>query len=73
MDVRDIEFKRLRSFFFSLYEIEQELSLINSSLQVVITSDEYDYISSVKLRKEELLTKIIEILNVDKNKNKEIS
>lgn len=54
---------RLKSFYYSLYEVELELSLVSKSKKKVISSDEYDYIQSLELRKQELETNIKTLLN----------
>lgn len=67
MNIKQIEesrkYRRLRSFFYSLYEAEQELSLIERDKKSIISGAEYDYITSVKLRKEELVEKIDNLIH----------
>lgn len=55
-------FTRLRSKFFSLYEVEKEISEGNSNPKITITSDEYDYRQSLKDRQETLKSDINKLL-----------
>jgi len=54
---------RLKNFYYSLYEVELEISQVDKAKKTIITSDEYDYIQSLELRKQELETNIKTLLN----------
>lgn len=60
-------FTRLKSYYFSLYEVQQEIELISKSRKITITSNEHDYIESLIMRKRELKSKIKEILDESRN------
>lgn len=55
---------RLKNFYYSLYEVESELSLINKSKKTIISGSEYDYIQSLEMRKKELETNIEELFEL---------
>lgn len=59
----DRVFSRLKNYFYSLYEIDQELSAAQFSKKVSIFSDEYDYLDSLKSRQLDQTNKIKELLD----------
>lgn len=71
----EIDLKKLKGFFYSLYEVEEELGDYDDPNIEVITTDESYYIESLELRKEELELQINELLdknydNRDRSSNK---
>lgn len=60
-------FKRLKNYFYSLYEINQELSAAQSTKKVTIFNDEYDYLESLKSRQTDQTNKIKDLLDEYKN------
>lgn len=61
-----IDFKKLKGFFYSLYEVEEELGYYDDpNIEVVTTNDVY-YMESLELRKEELEDQINELLDITK-------
>lgn len=63
-------FKRLKNYYYSLYEIEQELSVVKNQKKVTISSNEYDYLESLESRQIDQTSKIKELL--DEYKNQEV-
>lgn len=55
-------FTRLKSLYFSLYEIEVEISQNNNSKKFIIGVDEYDYRQSLKDRQLDIKTKITNLV-----------
>jgi hypothetical protein len=53
---------RLKSYYFSLYEVETELSVANKNNREAVSGAEYDYLCSLELRKEELENNIETLL-----------
>lgn len=60
-------FGRLKNKFFSLYETEQELSVINADKKTVISSSEFDYRSGVRDKQTNLKTEIQNLIDEYKN------
>lgn len=63
-------FKRLKNHYYSLYEIEQELSIAKNQKKVTISFNEYDYLESLESRQIDQTNKIKELL--DEYKNQEV-
>lgn len=60
-------YSRLKNHYFSLYEIQQELSAALNSKKVTISLDEYSFIESLKTRQTDKITQIKELVNEHKN------
>lgn len=67
MSNEDRFFSRLRNHYFSLYEIEQELSAAQNPKKVTMSIDEYDYLESLKTRQTDHNNKIKELINETAN------
>lgn len=55
-------FKKLKSLYFSLYEITLELQRFESNTTDVMDSNQYDYLENLRLRKKELEENINKLL-----------
>jgi len=60
-------FNRLKNYYFSLYEIEQELSEAQYPQKSTINVDEYDFLESLKSRQTDQIDKIKQLLDEYKN------
>ena len=55
-------FKKLKSLYFSLYEITLELQRFESNTTDIMDSNQYDYLENLRLRKKELEENINKLL-----------
>lgn len=56
-------YNRLKNLYFSLYEIEQELSAAQNSKRITISSYEYDELESLKSRQIDKTNTIKDLIN----------
>jgi hypothetical protein len=54
---------RLKNLYFSLYEIEQELSAAQNPRRISISYEENEYLETLKSRKIDQTNKIKELIN----------
>lgn len=55
-------FKKLRSLYFSLYEVTLELQKLESNSTEIQDSNYFDYLENLQLRKQDLEDKINNLL-----------